>query len=167
VLVIEIDGKAVPTAHATKSWPGAESPRARGEQGCKCQRHRGRAKRKRGVERSGGRRGAKARTAASATLVVMDTLRRGEDGRLHGPITRRCSEPSARRSPRFKGRGPRRRARLSPRDRQDGADRQRRRDPSGAAAPPTIPQSDSDPGRAPRSREALGGRSAVPPGRRR
>ena len=46
VLVIEIDGKAVPTA-TEQELARRRRPRTRHEQSCKCQRHRGRARRER------------------------------------------------------------------------------------------------------------------------
>src|SRR5262249_10863315 len=46
VLVIEIDGKAAPTA-TEQELARRRGPRARHGHGCKCQRHRGRAKRQR------------------------------------------------------------------------------------------------------------------------
>jgi hypothetical protein len=88
VLVIEIDGKAVPTA-TDQELARRRKPRARGEQGCKCQRHRGRAKRKRRGRKKRRKKGDKSKNGRSATLVVMYTLRRGADGRLHGPINKK------------------------------------------------------------------------------
>src|SRR3954462_14457159 len=46
VLVIEIDGKAAPTA-TEQELAGRRGRRARHEPGCQCQRHRGRKKRER------------------------------------------------------------------------------------------------------------------------
>ena len=46
VLVLESDGQAVPTA-TDRQRARRRTPRRRGEQGCHCQRHRGRARRKR------------------------------------------------------------------------------------------------------------------------
>jgi hypothetical protein len=88
VLVIEIDGKAVPTA-TDQELARRRKPRARGEQGCKCQRHRGRAKRKRRGRKKRRKKGDKSKNGRSATLVVMYTLRRDADGRLHGPINKK------------------------------------------------------------------------------
>jgi hypothetical protein len=88
VLVIEIDGKAVPTA-TDQEMQRRRGPRSHGERGCKCQRHRGRAKRKRRGRKERRKRGDKSKNGRSATLVVMYTLRRGEDGRLHGPINKK------------------------------------------------------------------------------
>ena len=88
VLVIEIDGKAVPTA-TDQEMGRRRKPRARCEQGCKCQRHRGRATRKRRGRKKRRKKGDKSKNGRSATLVVMYTLRRGEDGRLHGPCNKK------------------------------------------------------------------------------
>ena len=88
VLVIEIDGKAVPTA-TEQELARRRGPRARHERGCKCQRHRGRARRQRRGRKKRRKKGDKSKNGRSATLVVMYTLRRGEDGRLHGPINKK------------------------------------------------------------------------------
>jgi hypothetical protein len=87
VLVIECDGKAAPTA------TDEELRKRRGkrhEAGCKCcQRHRGRAGRKRLGRKQKRKRGDKSKNGRSATLVVMYTLKRAEDGRLHGPVNKK------------------------------------------------------------------------------
>lgn len=88
VLVIEIDGKAAPTA-TEQELARRRGPRAHHQAGCKCQRHRGRAKRQRRGRRKRRKKGDKSKNGRSATLVVMYTLRRGEDGRLHGPINKK------------------------------------------------------------------------------
>jgi hypothetical protein len=88
VLVIEIDGKAAPTA-TEEELARRRGPRAQHERGCKCQRHRGRAKRRHRGRRKRRKKGDKSKNGRSATLVVMYTLRRGEDGRLHGPINKK------------------------------------------------------------------------------
>src|SRR5947209_8743432 len=88
VLVIEIDGKAVPTA-TEQELARRRRPRARHERGCKCQRHRGRARRERRGRKRRRKKGDKSKNGRSATLVVMYTLRRGEDGRLHGPVNKK------------------------------------------------------------------------------
>jgi hypothetical protein len=88
VLVIEIDGKAAPTA-TEQELTRRRGPRARHEQGCKCQRHRGRKKRERRGRKKRRKKGDKSKNGRSATLVVMYTLRRGEDGRLHGPLNKK------------------------------------------------------------------------------
>jgi hypothetical protein len=88
VLVIEIDGKAAPTA-TLQELARRRGPRVRHESGCQCQRHRGRAKRQRRGRKPRRKKGDKSKNGRSATLVVMYTLRRGEDGRLHGPINKK------------------------------------------------------------------------------
>ena len=88
VLVIEIDGKAAPTA-TEQELARRRGRRALHEQGCKCQRHRGRKKRERRGRKRRRKKGDKSKNGRSATLVVMYTLRRGEDGRLHGPLNKK------------------------------------------------------------------------------
>jgi len=88
VLVIEVDGKAAPTA-TEEELSRRRGPQAQHERGCKCQRHRGRAKRRRRGRRKRRKKGDKSKNGRSATLVVIYTLRRGEDGRLHGPINKK------------------------------------------------------------------------------
>jgi hypothetical protein len=88
VLVIEIDGKAVPTATDHElAW--RRKPWARCEHACKCQRHRGRARRQRRGRKKRRKKGDKSKNGRGATLVVMYTLRRGADGRLHGPCNKK------------------------------------------------------------------------------
>jgi hypothetical protein len=88
VLVIEIDGKAAPTA-TEQELARRRGPRAHHKPGCTCQRHRGRARRRRRGRTTRRKKGDKSKNGRSATLVVMYTLRRGEDGRLHGPINKK------------------------------------------------------------------------------
>ena len=88
VLVIEIDGKAAPTA-TEQELARRRGPRAHHKHGRKCQRHRGRARRGRRGRKARRKKGDKSKNGRSATLVVMDTLRRGEDGRLHGPLNKK------------------------------------------------------------------------------
>ena len=73
VLVIEIDGKAVPTA-TDQELARRRKPRARRERACECQRHRGRAKRRRRGRKQRRKKGDKSKNGRSATLVVMYTL---------------------------------------------------------------------------------------------
>jgi hypothetical protein len=90
VLVIEVDGKAAPTA-TEQELARRRGPRSRHRRGCDCgcQRHRGRARRKRRGRTPRRKKGDKSKNGRSATLVVMYTLRRGEDGRLHGPCNKK------------------------------------------------------------------------------
>jgi hypothetical protein len=91
VLVIEVDGKAVPTATA-EELQKRRGPRRGIKRSC-CQRHRGQAKR-RGPHASKTRKkrrkkGDKSKNGRSATLVAMYTLRRDADGKMHGPVNKR------------------------------------------------------------------------------
>jgi hypothetical protein len=90
VLVIEVDGKAAPTA-TEQELAGRRGPRSGHRRGCDCgcQRHRGRARRHRRGRRPRRKKGDKSKNGRSATLVVMYTLRRGGDGRLHGPCNKK------------------------------------------------------------------------------
>ena len=88
VLIIEVDGKATPTATAAALHKrrGKRHPKPHA---CGCARHRGQAK---GACRGKKKRrqpGDKSNNGRSITLVVMYTLKRSEDGRLHGPINKR------------------------------------------------------------------------------
>jgi hypothetical protein len=88
VLVIEVDGKAAPMA--TEAELEARRRKRKHAPGCSCgcQRHRGR-QRHQGKQKKRKKRGHNSKNGRSATLVAMYTLRRGEDGRLHGPINKK------------------------------------------------------------------------------
>jgi hypothetical protein len=88
VLAIEVDGKAAPAA-TPQELARRRGPRVVHAPGCKCQRHRGRAKRQRRGRKVRRKKGDKSKNGRSATLVVMYTLRRGDDGRLHGPVNKK------------------------------------------------------------------------------
>ncbi len=145
-------------------------PRAHHEQGCKCQRHRGRARRQRWGRKPRRKKGDKNKNGRRATLVVMYTLRQGEDGRLHGPVNGqqegvrdiRLAEVGVGMGP-AAGAAPR----LAPRNCQGGPDRRRRRDVPGAATAAAVPWRDPDLGRPARAGDALGGRPVTPSGRER
>jgi uncharacterized protein (DUF2147 family) len=89
VLVIEVDGKCPPTATA------AELSKRRGQRrhqegcSCGCQRHRGRAKRHARGSKKRRKKGDKSKNGKEVVLVVMYTLKRGDDGKLHGPINKK------------------------------------------------------------------------------
>jgi len=90
VLVIEVDGKAAPFATEAEL---AARRRKRTRAGCPCgragcRRHRRRSRRA-GRVRKRNTRGHNSKNGRSATLVVMYTLARGPDGRLHGPINKK------------------------------------------------------------------------------
>jgi len=85
VLVIEVDGKATPTA-TEGELKKRRQKRSKKEKVC-CQRHRGRGKRKRFTRRRR-KKGDKSKNGRSITMVVMYTLKRGSDGLLHGPYNK-------------------------------------------------------------------------------
>ena len=88
VLVIQIDGKAAPTATDSELLRrrGKRPPNPHPESA----RHRGRSKRKRHDKKPQRKKGDKSKNGKVATLVVMYTLRRSADGKqLLGPINRR------------------------------------------------------------------------------
>lgn len=90
VLIIECDGKAAPMATA-EELAQRRGPRDRHGKACSCgcQRHRGRARRQRRGRKRRRNKGDKSKNGKSATLIVLYTLRRGDDGRLHGPINKK------------------------------------------------------------------------------
>ena len=89
VLVIEEDGKCPPTATE------AELRKRRGQRrhnkgcSCGCQRHRGKAKRRARGGKKRRKRGDKSKNGKEVVVVVMYTLRRGPDGKLHGPVNKK------------------------------------------------------------------------------
>lgn len=88
VLVIEVDGKAAPMATEAELEARRQKRKQGKNCGCGCQRHRGR-KRHKGKKKKRKKRGHNSKNGRSATLVAMYTLRRGEDGKLHGPINKK------------------------------------------------------------------------------
>ena len=89
VLVIEVDGKCPPTA-TDEELRKRRGPRSQTAKcGCGCQRHRGQAKRKRRGSKKRRKKGDKSKNGKEVMVVVMYTLRRGKDGRLHGPINKK------------------------------------------------------------------------------
>lgn len=86
ILVIEVDGKATPTAREE------ELKKRRGKRKkhkCCCPRHRGKNKRQCRCKKKRREKGDKSKNGRSITLVVMYTLKLGEDGKLHGPINKK------------------------------------------------------------------------------
>jgi hypothetical protein len=90
VLVIEVDGKCPPTARE-EELRKRRGPRGRHARGCACgcQRHRGQAKRQRRGSKKRRKKGDKSKNGKEVVLVVIYTLRRGEDSRLHGPLNKK------------------------------------------------------------------------------
>jgi hypothetical protein len=90
VLVVECDGKAAPTATEEElAKRRGKRPRHGKACVCGCQRHRGRRRRQRRGRKPKRQRGDKSKNGRSAVLVVMYTLKRGADGRLHGPCNKK------------------------------------------------------------------------------
>lgn len=83
VLVIQIDSKGAPTATESelqrRRGPRENKPR-------RCRRHRGRQGRARYGKKPRRNKGDKSKNAKVATMVLLYTLRRGKDGKRHGPI---------------------------------------------------------------------------------
>jgi hypothetical protein len=86
ILVLEVDGKATPTA--TEEELEKRRGKRKKEKSC-CQRHRNRNKRQSGCKKKRRKKGDKSKNGRSITLVVIYTLKIGEDGRLHGPINKK------------------------------------------------------------------------------
>jgi hypothetical protein len=88
VLVIECDGKAIPTATDEELAKRRRSRKGK-PKACKCQRHRGRCNHKCRGKKKKRKPGDKSKNGRGAVLIAMYTLKRGEDGRLHGPINKK------------------------------------------------------------------------------
>jgi len=87
VLVVQFDGKGVPTATKRELRRRRRKRRKRSKSG--SPRHRGRDKRARHPSLPRRKKGDKSKNAKMATMVVMYTLRRKGTRRLEGPINRR------------------------------------------------------------------------------
>ena len=85
VLLIEIDGKCAPTATDEELRKRRGKRRHREDCSCGCQRHRGKAKRKTQGSKKRRKKGDKSKNGKEAVVVVMYTLKRGAEGKLHGP----------------------------------------------------------------------------------
>lgn len=86
VLVIQADSKGAPTATESELSRRRGKRKKRGHRCRGCRRHRGRDRRRRYPKKPRRKKGDKSKNAKMATMVVMYTLRRGKDGKLHGPI---------------------------------------------------------------------------------
>jgi len=91
VLVIEVDGKCPPTATEAELAKRRGKRRPKHEQSCTCgcQRHRGKAKRQARGSKKRRKKGDKSKNGKEVVVVVMYTLKRGADGKLHGPINKK------------------------------------------------------------------------------
>ncbi len=85
VLIIEIDGKAAPFA-TEQELQARRQKRQKPACPCGCRRHTRRQQRQEHGEKPRKTRGHNSKNGRSATLAAMYTLKRGEDGQLHGPI---------------------------------------------------------------------------------
>jgi hypothetical protein len=88
VLVIEVDGKATPTAK-DEELEKRRGKRKNRKHTCNCSRHRGKSKRQYRCKKKRRKKGDKSKNGRSITLAVMYTLKRKEDGKLHGPINKK------------------------------------------------------------------------------
>jgi hypothetical protein len=88
IVVVEIDGKATPTA-TEEELKKRRGKRSKKKKSCGCKRHRGKACRKRRGKKKRKKKGDKAKNGRSITIVAVYTLKRGEDGKLHGPENKR------------------------------------------------------------------------------
>jgi uncharacterized protein (DUF2147 family) len=91
VLVIEVDGKCPPTATEAElaKRRGKRRPRQERSCPCGCQRHRGKALRQMRGTKKRRQKGDKSKNGKEAMVVVMYTLKRGDDGKLHGPVNKK------------------------------------------------------------------------------
>jgi hypothetical protein len=91
VLVIEVDGKCPPTATEAElaKRRGKRKPRHAKGCACGCQRHRGKAKRQARGSKKRRKKGDKSKNGKEVIVVVMYTLRCGDDGKLHGPLNKK------------------------------------------------------------------------------
>jgi len=89
VLVIEEDGKCPPTATDEELRKRRGKRRHKKGCSCGCQRHRGKAKRQARGSKKRRKKGDKSKNGKEVVVVVMYTLRRGPDGKLHGPVNKK------------------------------------------------------------------------------
>ncbi len=87
VLVIEVDGKCPPTATEEElaQRRGKRKPKHLKDCQCGCQRHRGKAKRQAQGRKKRRKKGDKSKNGKEVIVVLMYTLKHGDDGKLHGP----------------------------------------------------------------------------------
>jgi hypothetical protein len=91
VLVIEVDGKCPPTATEAELAKRRGQRQSRHQKGCTCgcQRHRGQAKRQARGSKKRRKKGDKSKNGKEVSVVVTYTLKRDDDGKLHGPINKK------------------------------------------------------------------------------
>ena len=86
IIVIEADGKATPTVREEELEK--RKGKRNKEKKC-CQRHRGKSDRNRRGKKSRRKKGDKSKNGRSITLAAIYTLKKGPDGKLHGPINKK------------------------------------------------------------------------------
>lgn len=92
VLVIEIDGKCPPTATEEELQKRRGKRKPKHQQSCKCkgcQRHRGKENRKACGPKKRRKKGDKSKNGKEVIVVVMYSLQRGPDNKLHGPFNKK------------------------------------------------------------------------------
>jgi len=91
VLVIEVDGKCPPTATEAElaKRRGKRRPKHEKSCPCGCQRHRGQAKRQARGRKKRRKKGDKSKNGKEVVVVVMYTLKTGNDGKRHGPLNKK------------------------------------------------------------------------------
>jgi hypothetical protein len=89
VLVIEADGKCAPMATEAELAKRRGRRRHRESCGCGCQRHRGKNRRQARGPKKRRKKGDKSKNGKEAIVLVMYTLKRGAEGKLHGPINKK------------------------------------------------------------------------------
>jgi hypothetical protein len=89
VLVIEIDGKCPPTATEAELAKRRGHRKPKPHCRCGCQRHRGKVQRQMRGRKKRRKRGDKSKNGKEVVVVVMYTLKAGDDGKLHGPINKK------------------------------------------------------------------------------
>jgi hypothetical protein len=87
VLIVQIDSKATPTA-TEEELEKRRGKRAKNPHPA-SQRHRGKAARKRRGSKKRKKKGDKSKNGKMTTVVVLYTLKRGDDGFLLGPINKK------------------------------------------------------------------------------
>lgn len=87
VLIIQIDSKATPTATEQELKKRRGKRETTPHSG--SQRHRGRSERKRRGPKKRKKKGDKSKNGKMATIVVMYTLKKSDNGLLEGPINRK------------------------------------------------------------------------------
>jgi hypothetical protein len=95
VLAIDIGGTCPPMATEAELAKRRGRRRPREACACGCQRHRGRCQRPARGSKKRRDKGDHSKSGKEAVVVVLYTLRRGAEGKLHGPINKQAWAPFA------------------------------------------------------------------------